>query len=897
MLIVQPVELLSSSSLLPSSSISFQSSSSTSFKSFTASPNKILPASTSPDLASIEDKSTNLFKWPHRFLTKKFRSNLTIGENCKTSCNNIKTAKSDEIDLQKHRSTKSNTRSIADFFIGLISKNKSNLEEALSTLKETDEKKQPKRRSKFFQSFIKSNKKSSSNSTTQMILDNNMKQKTDVPKLPYTAPPSLNSNKLKILEEHYSNSSMFYSSYPGLKGAQQSDFIKRPTKKIERFSNEYSEPFDYLLERGQQSAQSTLTKIKVNSNNNNKDDSGYSSSYVSQSSQSTPRIYNKIWESSSKPSEEDISTSSSPVLLVQSPNESLLYKHSTPLLLNKKQPQQNQNDKPVLSEYESVKDSLIKYERRLDLQNSFKSTITAFDVLSDRCAELICLFESENDQQPKRSTNKNNNNNNTLVSTKHETLSRKKNVITSIESKYTNNSRFLDRTLSFNNFMSSSVLLTSFNENLLGDDSLLVDKKLKNFSAIRSYIFKLAKNSKSIFGKSISEFISCSVNSKEANPNVLMSNTRQFMNGMKNYLMNKNDLSNLDLKNLIEKERENLDQTEILNIDWILEDCLQSIVLRPLKAKIYYLIVDWLINDGSLVGMNKNIKLLNSLDDLKCLEYLRIARVEHKPTSETLNLLRNYYNRMQCEYAPLIKLKYILYMINELLSASSESIGSVSNNDFYLALQDVSFLNVVEFLPILIYSLCKCNMSAIQIEIEYIWSLVNRQLLNNECVYYLTLMSSACHVLKNFDLNQIKEEKLLDASQKIAKLKNASSSLLTTSLIVSTTQLTSSSRSGLSFMEIGLIEIYLIDNFKTIKIKTIPVRPNSKCKEVNSLIASKFKVFNSEDYALYYIENSVEKKLRDDDQPLEIKMERFKDGINVKFIYKQKLANIITKYY
>ena len=82
--------------------------------------------------------------------------------------------------------------------------------------------------------------------------------------------------------------------------------------------------------------------------------------------------------------------------------------------------------------------------------------------------------------------------------------------------------------------------------------------------------------------------------------------------------------------------------------------------------------------------------------------------------------------------------------------------------------------------------------------------------------------------MKNFDSNQI-EMKTLETSQKLVKLKQMN--------LISSLQ-------NLSYMESGLIEIYLIDNFKTVQIKTIPVKPNSKCKEVNSLIASKFKIFN-----------------------------------------------------
>ena len=111
--------------------------------------------------------------------------------------------------------------------------------------------------------------------------------------------------------------------------------------------------------------------------------------------------------------------------------------------------------------------------------------------------------------------------------------------------------------------------------------------------------------------------------------------------------------------------------------------------MRPLKAKIYYLLVDWLLKDDSLVEISRNIKKINSLDEARCVSYLALDRPEHRPSLSTLKTLRIYYNRMQCEYAPLVKLKYILYIINELL---------LSSKDFSGAISDLSNLNVVSIL-------------------------------------------------------------------------------------------------------------------------------------------------------------------------------------------------------
>lgn len=354
-----------------------------------------------------------------------------------------------------------------------------------------------------------------------------------------------------------------------------------------------------------------------------------------------------------------------------------------------------------------------------------------------------------------------------------------------------------------------------------------------------------------------------------------MRNIRQFMNGIKNYLLKvqsgtsvSNNVSNSssssslssqaanlqDLRSLIERERANLNLSEILNVDSIIEDCLQSILLRPLKAKIYYLLVDWLIIDGSLISTSKNMKKLNEDTFKETSSSLTkfLVKKDHMPTESSLMLIKTYYNSMQCEYAPLIKLKYILFIMNELLEAIT---------DFQPAQYELNNLNIVEFLPVLIYTVCKCKMYTIQIELEYIWNLVNKQLLNTETVYYLTLMSSACHIIKVLNVNSL-------------------------------------GQNGVAYLSPGVIDVFLPDDkFQTVRARVLPVRPGAKCREVNSLISFVFKVYNAESYALYSIENGVEKKLREDDCPLDLKNDRVKNYAHnnnvVKFVFKQKNMNIV----
>lgn len=59
-------------------------------------------------------------------------------------------------------------------------------------------------------------------------------------------------------------------------------------------------------------------------------------------------------------------------------------------------------------------------------------------------------------------------------------------------------------------------------------------------------------------------------------------------------------------------------------------------------------------------------------------------------------------------------------------------------------------LGADDFLPIFVWVLVKTNFVAAEIEAEYMWGLLHPSLLNGEGGYYLTTLSSAIHVLKNF---------------------------------------------------------------------------------------------------------------------------------------------------
>lgn len=93
---------------------------------------------------------------------------------------------------------------------------------------------------------------------------------------------------------------------------------------------------------------------------------------------------------------------------------------------------------------------------------------------------------------------------------------------------------------------------------------------------IQRYVEQLATNSLTTFGATLQQFIECTIDAGESDPHVVIRNVRQFLNGIKNYLVKHGEA---DLLTLIEQESAKLNPNEFLNIDAILEAVLHKILL------------------------------------------------------------------------------------------------------------------------------------------------------------------------------------------------------------------------------------------------------------------------------------------------------------------------------
>ncbi|XP_040576238.1 uncharacterized protein spri [Lepeophtheirus salmonis] len=114
---------------------------------------------------------------------------------------------------------------------------------------------------------------------------------------------------------------------------------------------------------------------------------------------------------------------------------------------------------------------------------------------------------------------------------------------------------------------------------------------------IQNYINSLYANESSTFGTLVKQFILCTCESKEVESRILLRNVRQFLNGIRNYLVGSGEGS---LKSIIQNERKKLKSNECMNLNSIYEEVLYDIVLKPLYGKLLSVLGNHVLDDKAL---------------------------------------------------------------------------------------------------------------------------------------------------------------------------------------------------------------------------------------------------------------------------------------------------------
>ncbi|VDM52395.1 unnamed protein product [Angiostrongylus costaricensis] len=375
--------------------------------------------------------------------------------------------------------------------------------------------------------------------------------------------------------------------------------------------------------------------------------------------------------------------------------------------------------------------------------------------------------------------------------------------------------------------------------------------------ALQSYVERLVDCLCTVFGATLKRFIECTVQSEEADPNVVVRNVRQFINGIKNYLVKHGEG---DLHALIDQESAHLNANQILNIDAILESVLHKLLLRRVKPHLYHVMVKENSRAGGLQALSANIAYVRNLS----LADLGFSNADQlvAPSASVMEQIKNCLRKMQHHYSPLKKLENLL------------------RNVFFFCIAFSSFhkitsgLNVPDLVRWLVYIIARSSTVGCEVEAWYMWELLPQQMITKgDAAYYLTALFSAVHVLKS-----------IDAIKKLAE-KDAD---MVSSMDLSRQLCSSTPSTSDAFVRVAIPD----EVAGCIRYATFPGVPQMTTGKLCRVIAHQQGITNPEDHGLYLIVNGFESCLLPHECPDAIRDSLRGTGKPHLFAYKRHDAKI-----
>nr|CAD7203558.1 unnamed protein product [Timema douglasi] len=356
-------------------------------------------------------------------------------------------------------------------------------------------------------------------------------------------------------------------------------------------------------------------------------------------------------------------------------------------------------------------------------------------------------------------------------------------------------------------------------------------------ASIRAYALHLSADKSTTFAQNIDNFIACTCESRETSPQVVMRNMRQFMSGMKI----------LPGEARGARVREGSGEREGQGV-------MHKLVVRPLREHLYQLFVDEYTRSGAIQLLADNMRYART----KPAHELGIRPEILAPSGAALETICYYLTRLQEVDSPLEKLENLLTCI----SAIFNSVKSCNQG------RGIA-LGADDFLPLFVWVLVQSGMMAAEIEAEYMWGLLHPSLLSGEGGYYLTTLSSAVHVLKNFRACSEEQSRVHGSGTGVDV------------------------RVGLLADFRSVLKIVVPDEVHgSIITKTLPVRPNMTTRDVCKIIAHKVRITNPQDYGLFKLVDGEETLLNDGECPQDIKGIVSQVGKHCMFAYKRIDAKI-----
>uniref|UniRef100_A0A0K0DYB6 SH2 domain-containing protein n=1 Tax=Strongyloides stercoralis TaxID=6248 RepID=A0A0K0DYB6_STRER len=385
---------------------------------------------------------------------------------------------------------------------------------------------------------------------------------------------------------------------------------------------------------------------------------------------------------------------------------------------------------------------------------------------------------------------------------------------------------------------------------------------------IQQYIETLSHDSGTIFGATLQRFIECTFEAHETCPNTVIRNVRQFLTGIKNYLV-KNGEKNLH--KTIEQESSKLPENSFLDIDAILETSLYKLLLKPIKNLLYHLSLKKNNEEHQIV--TSNLLTIRGMT----LEKLGISNdIKYNDNTNILDNLKVYLKKMQQHYSPFKKLDNFLKAIENCIEIEklNDMISSISTTSTSYLFSTTTTVKSEDLIRIIMFTLAKGNAVTCDIDTWYMWELLpQRVLTSGDTAFYISALFSAIQLLKDPQcLKKLTNDILSTTNSSITSYNNSSN--------------------GPSKIDC-LIKIAVPDEQDgTIRYHTFPSLPQMPVRKLGRIIGGRFNITCPEDYGLYILFDGYESKLESNEYPYQIVCQLRSTNTQFLFVYKRNEAKI-----
>ncbi|EGD78399.1 hypothetical protein PTSG_09467 [Salpingoeca rosetta] len=284
---------------------------------------------------------------------------------------------------------------------------------------------------------------------------------------------------------------------------------------------------------------------------------------------------------------------------------------------------------------------------------------------------------------------------------------------------------------------------------------------------ISNHLGRLLSSSRTAEGRTVDSFVQCTEDAEEDDFHVVMRNIRQFLDGMRNFVLAQHGNATL-----IGNGRDTQSKKVALLLPlvfyfalWhvapgalpsIIEMILQNRIVPRLHQHVYKLIINhFQSRQGDLAQFKANLTALQRSEPEDIGLNPKLARIQWKGAIVHLE-------RMQTSPSPVSKLQELLFFVDTVHAILDDT-------------RDVHNMEAVgadDMLPLIVHIIILSRISLFEAEAEYMWGLLDPALLNGEGGYYLTTLSSAIHVIKTFNVTEHGETRLdADAKPQLLKMK------------------------------------------------------------------------------------------------------------------------------